>query len=162
MRGVSATNVAVFKAINTYHQPCDLLRSSQAEYDIVVVNTDPSVFRATVLSSENKDYDWDESATLSTSAVALHFGLSTPLPSVQTHNVFLRPGSKSWWPLDDRPVADLENFNFYLHAPCRTDPTAATGGGDAITVLVPWPTFRRDKSKSSAADYEDMSQVSKP
>ena len=61
--------------------------SPSEEFDVVVVNADPSVFRATVLrppGEERKEYDWDdESSTLSSSAIALHFGLDEPLPGVR-------------------------------------------------------------------------------
>ena len=133
--------------------------SPPEEFDVVVVNTDPSVFRATVLrppGSPKKEYDWDESSTLSSSVIALHFGLSSPLPGVSTHNVFLRPGPKPWWPLTRKPhdLNNLDSLNFYLHAPSRSDPSAVSGGpGDSLTVLVPWPTMDRRSWLSRSSSY---------
>jgi len=34
---------------------------------------------------------------------------------------------------------DEQAFNFYVHAPARTDPSCCPPGGDALTVLVPVP-----------------------
>ena len=53
------------------------------------------------------------------------------------------------WQRARRPDEVLERPNFYVHAPCRTDPTAAPEGCDSIMVLFPVANIQETGSGAS-------------
>ena len=74
--------------------------------------------------------------------VSLSFALNITLSSLAHHSLLLGADLDESWrcvALPDASEFDPERFNFYVHAPSRTDPSACPLGHDAITVLVPVP-----------------------
>ena len=91
--------------------------------------------------------------------VSLSFGFSTRLTPLQHHNVFFSSDLYRSWDTVSSPDTSMFNsssFNFYVHAPARTDCSTCPEGHDAITVLVPVPPLSR--SPSNEIKY-DISQV---
>eukprot|EP00898_Chlorokybus_atmophyticus_P008712 jgi/Chlat1/8842/Chrsp91S00684 len=63
--------------------------------------------------------------------------LDVRLDGLLHHSIFLSDEYEKSWNRASDPRSLCERPNFYVHAPARTDPTAAPAGCDAITVLVP-------------------------
>jgi len=103
--------------------------------DIIVANADlPYVYRELlpdVQASSNLDRK-----KYSCSAICFHWGVDKVYPQLGHHNMFLSDSySKS---LDkifiDKQVDDKPSF--YIHAPARTDRSAAPDGQDTLSVIV--------------------------
>jgi phytoene desaturase len=112
--------------------------------DIVIANADlPYVYRR-LLPDKRKSRYLDR-LKYSCSAVCLHWGLDKVYPQLDHHTVFLSDEFREG--LDkimiDKTVS--KNPNFYVHAPCRTDTTAAPPGHDTLSLVV--ATGHIDKSK---------------
>ena len=112
-------------------------------------------------NNSNCDRKDDRSASMRPSCAVLsfHWGFSEKLHFLSHHNIFLSPDlDKSWdtvkYPdgifisegnadvsvqASDKGAFDGDVLNFYVHAPSRTDPSAAPVDGDALTILVPVP-----------------------
>jgi phytoene desaturase len=104
--------------------------------DAIVANADlPYVYdrllpdRAAAERLEHLDY--------TCSAIMFYWGTDRVYPQLGTHNVFLCGDYRASFEriFKDRTLPD--NPSFYVHAPARTDPTAAPAGGDTLMVLVP-------------------------
>lgn len=103
--------------------------------DIVVANADlPYVYRE--LLPDRKAASHMDMLKYSCSAICYHWGLDKEYPQLGQHSVFLSDGFRKG--LDrifiDKSVSD--NPSFYIHAPSRTDPSAAPPGQDTISVIV--------------------------
>ena len=134
---------------------------SEVKPDLVVANADlPYVYRE--LLPDRKMSARIERKNFSCSAMVFHWGLDKEYPALSHHTVFLSRGYK----------ANLEKiFNdhslsaepsFYIHAPVRSDPTAAPPGGDTLSVIIPcgnvdpkhphdWNAIRENARKSVIA-----------
>ena len=121
-------------------------------------------------SSPDETFDWDDKFSFSSGVISFYWSLDTPLDDLNTHNVFLstksRPEAEASWQVlrkrknpkenknnhekdsddnDGTVAADDDDvpFNFYVHRPSKTDPSAAPVGCDTIMVLVPCRTLQR-------------------
>lgn len=76
-----------------------------------------------------------EKMRYSCSAICLHWGLDKVYPQLAHHNVFLADnfGEGLDSIFKDKSIGD--NPCFYLHAPVRTDPSAAPPGQDTISIV---------------------------
>ena len=128
-------------------------------------------------------YDWDDSFDYSPGVISFHWSVTgRTCDSLATHNVFLSASSRSnairSWDIlgcfdkgkrgtfEDEssgggpPLDRAGPFNFYVHRPTATDPTAAPIGCDSITVLVPCRTLSKivggPKSVNCDASREEM------
>jgi phytoene desaturase len=103
--------------------------------DIVIANADlPYVYRK--LLPDKRKADRLAGLKYSCSAVCLHWGLDKQYPQLDHHNVFLSDRFKEG--LDsifiDKSISN--NPSFYVHAPVRTDPSAAPLGHDTLSVVI--------------------------
>jgi phytoene desaturase len=103
--------------------------------DIVVANADlPYVYRK-LLPDKGKSARLDR-MKYSCSAIGYHWGLDKTYPQIGHHSVFLSDNFREG--LDkifiDKSVSDSPSF--YLHAPARTDPSAAPPGEDTFSFIV--------------------------
>lgn len=119
--------------------------------DIVVANADlPYVYRE-LLPDRRKVRQLDR-LKYSCSAIGFHWGLDKIYPQLAHHNVFLSDHFEDG--LDrifrDKSVSDTPSF--YVHAPCRSDATAAPAGHDALSFIV--AAGHTDINKKQ--DFEDM------
>jgi len=144
--------------------------------DLVVVNADLPYANKVLVNSndtEKAKYDWAETEDgrifpfrFSSGVVAFHWSIDKELSDLNTHNVFLSATNrvaleKSWNVLRTNKEAggDLSAdapFNFYVHRPSRTDPTAAPKGADSLLVLVPCETLQRDPACSKLPRDESI------
>jgi phytoene desaturase len=103
--------------------------------DIVIANSDlPYTYRKLLPRSiHSRKLD---SMNYSCSAVVFHWGLDKIYPQLGHHSVFLSDSFRNGL---DRIFVDKsvdEQPSFYVHAPVRTDPTAAPAGCDTLSVIV--------------------------
>jgi phytoene desaturase len=124
---------------------------SEIKADIIVGNADlPYVYR-TMLPDRRKSARLD-SMKFSCSAICYHWGLDKIYPQLGHHSVFLSDGFREGLNriFKDKSVSD--NPSFYVHAPVRTDPSAAPGNQDTLSVIV--GAGHVDKRKKQ--DWDDL------
>jgi len=109
--------------------------NSEVTADIIVANADlPYVYRK-LLPDRRKSMKLDN-LKYSCSAICYHWGLDKGYPQLGHHSVFLSDGFREG--LDkifiDKSVSDTPSF--YVHAPTRTDPSAAPANQDTLSFIV--------------------------
>lgn len=107
----------------------------EIEANVLVANADlPYVYRS--LLPDKKEAKRLDAKRYSCSAICFHWGVDKIYPQLAHHNVFLsddfKEGLRSIF--EDKSVNDRPSF--YVHAPGRTDASAAPAGHDALTVVV--------------------------
>jgi len=123
---------------------------SEIKAEIIVANADlPYVYRK-LLPDRGKSRRLDR-MKYSCSAIGYHWGLDKVYPQLGHHSVFLSDGFREG--LDrifkDKSVSDHPSF--YVHAPVRTDPTAAPLNQDTLSFIV--GAGHVDKMKKQDWDY---------
>jgi phytoene desaturase len=104
--------------------------------DIIVANADlPYVYRE-LLPDRNKS-SWIDRHKFSCSSVVIHWGLSRTYPQLGHHNVFLSDDYRKNLHRIFRDKSLSDHPSFYVHAPSRTDASAAPEGGDTLSVIIP-------------------------
>jgi phytoene desaturase len=108
---------------------------TEIKADLIVANADlPYVYR-NLLPDKRKSAQLDK-LKYSCSAFCFHWGLDKVYPQLDHHSVFLsdefREGLERI--VKDKSLGD--NPCFYVHAPARTDPTAAPLNHDTVSVSV--------------------------
>jgi phytoene desaturase len=103
--------------------------------DIIVANADlPYVYR-NLLPDRRKSARLDK-MNYSCSAICFHWGVDKVYPQLRHHNVILSDNFREG--LDrifiDKTLGDQPSF--YLHAPVRTDPSAAPEGKETFSIVV--------------------------
>ena len=109
---------------------------TETKSDLIVVNADlPYAYRN--LLPDKKISDKLEHKTFACSAIVFHWGISKRYPQLEHHSIFLsKQYRKSLEAIFDHHVSS-EDPSFYIHAPARTDPTAAPANGESLSVIVP-------------------------
>ncbi len=103
--------------------------------DLIVANADlPYVYRE--LLPDKKKSKRLEKKKYSCSAMVFHWGLDKKYQQLAHHNVFLNDGFRTGLRVIFKDKSADPNPSFYVHAPARTDPTAAPDGHDTISVIV--------------------------
>jgi phytoene desaturase len=108
---------------------------SEIAADIIVANADlPYVYRK-LLPDVKKSKKLDK-LKYSCSAICFHWGLDKVYPQLSHHSVFLSDGFRQGLDaiFNDKSVGIKPSF--YVHAPARTDPTAAPINGDTLSIIV--------------------------
>jgi len=81
------------------------------------------------------------------SAFIFHFGMDKIYPQLEQHNVFVskdyHENIQTVFKSDQLP----EDISFYVHAPARSDQSAAPEGQDTISVIVPVGKINKNKSQ---------------
>eukprot|EP01035_Chromulina_nebulosa_P029383 gene29383-38940_t len=127
----------------------------QSSYDMpvdaVVVNVDvPQAEESFSSLSDSAALQRDKRAAglrPSCGVLSLNFAFDIRLSPLQHHTLFLSSSyAASWACVEDSEDAPFnpDAFNFYVHAPARTDPSCCPEGCDAVTVLVPVPPLRKN------------------
>jgi phytoene desaturase len=104
--------------------------------DVIVANADlPYVYSQ--LLPEGGEAHRLERLKYTCSAIMFYWGVDTVYPQLGTHNVFLAGDYRASFDriFNDHLLPDEPSF--YVHAPARTDPSAAPVGEDTLMVLVP-------------------------
>ena len=95
--------------------------------DIVIANADlPYVYRE--LLPDKKVSAKIDRMKYSSSAVVMHWGLDKSYPQLGHHSVFLSASYRKSLRRIFSGKSLSDNPSFYIHAPSRTDPSAAPGG----------------------------------
>jgi phytoene desaturase len=109
---------------------------SRLSADVIVANADlPYVYSH--LLPDSAEARRLERLKYTCSAIMFYWGVDTVYPQLGTHNVFLAGDYRTSF---DRIFKDHllpDEPSFYVHAPARTDPSAAPVGEDTLMVLVP-------------------------
>ena len=108
---------------------------SEIKADIIVANADlPYVYRS-LLPDRAKSNRLDN-MKYSCSAICFHWGLDKVYPQLGHHSVFLSDGFREGLNRIFKDKSISENPSFYVHAPVRTDPTAAPDNQDTLSFVV--------------------------
>jgi len=128
---VAAIKTEKYKAVGIVLQNGSLIRTS-----IVVANADlPYVYRE--LLPDKKISKRIDKLKYTCSALVLHWGLDKSYPEIGHHSVFLSEDYRSNLKKIFHDQSLSENPSFYVHAPVRSDPTAAPQGQDTLSVIIP-------------------------
>mmetsp|Transcript_16493 Transcript_16493/g.15815 ORF Transcript_16493/g.15815 Transcript_16493/m.15815 type:complete len:582 (+) Transcript_16493:95-1840(+) len=125
--------------------------------DTFIANIDAPHFESMLVPKAEKDQRTTEGVP-SCGIVQIQLALNTSIESLSHHTLYLSKSYKNSWKVVDKPDSAAFNpreFNFYVHAPSRTDPSACPPGHDAITILVPVPPL----PKANEGHYLDISIV---
>jgi phytoene desaturase len=106
------------------------------EADLVIANADlPYVYRD-LLPDKNISKRIDR-LKFGCSALVIHWGLDKVYQQLGHHSVFIAENFRSSLNHVFRHKSLSGNPSFYIHAPARTDKTAAPAGGDTLSIIVP-------------------------
>eukprot|EP00850_Spirogloea_muscicola_P008130 SM000042S15397 [mRNA] locus=s42:729144:733456:+ [translate_table: standard] len=140
--GVDVCMSAEVQAINEYNSKVSgvtLQDGSTIAADVVVANADlPYAYSQLVpgLQAQRQAARLNK-MEYSAGIISFNWALDTYLRALAHHNVFLSDDVKKSWARATGPQSLVARPNFYVHAPQRTDSSAAPAGCDAITVLLP-------------------------
>jgi len=108
---------------------------SVAKANVIIANADlPYIYRE-LLPHPNKSKRL-ERMNYSCSALVLHWGLDKQYPLLGHHSTFLSDSFREGLDRIFRDKSMGDDPCFYIHAPVRTDPTAAPEGCDTLSVAV--------------------------
>jgi len=107
-----------------------------AKGDIIVMNADLPYTYSNLLP-DNRLSAKLERKTYACSAIVFHWGLDKVYRQFEHHSIFLSEEYRKNLDaiFDQQSLAP--NPSFYIHAPVRTDPTAAPSNEDSVSVIVP-------------------------
>ncbi len=124
---------------------------SEISADIIVANADlPYVYRK-LLPDKGKSRRLDRKK-YSCSAICFHWGLDKVYSQLGHHSVFLSDGFREGLDRIFKDKSIGEHPSFYIHAPVRTDPTAAPENHDTLSFIV--GAGHVDKRKNQ--DWDDL------
>jgi len=113
-----------------------LRNGSTVRAKVIVANADlPFVYRE--LLPDKRISKRLDNRTYSCSAIVLHWGLKKQYPGLGHHSVFLSASYKENLEKIFRHQSLSDNPSFYIHAPVRSDKSAAPDGQDTLSVIIP-------------------------
>lgn len=121
---------------------------------VLITNVDAPQFESQFIPAAKGDQRCVEGRP-SCGVVSLSFAFNTTLNPLTHHSIFFSLNYKESWKTVENPDTSIFNtnaFNFYVHAPLRSDLSAAPEGHDAITVLVPVPPIRKQNTVTGTDD----------
>lgn len=124
--------------------------------DLIVVNADlPYAYRN--LLPDKRLLARLENKTYSCSAIVFHWGLSKAYPQFEHHSIFLSEEYRQ----SLNAIFDHHSLSanpcFYIHAPARTDPTAAPTNEDSVSVIVPVGHV----NEKNPQDWEELKKMAR-
>jgi phytoene desaturase len=124
--------------------------------DLIVVNADlPYAFRN--LLPDRRLSTKLENKTYSCSAIVFHWGLSKAYPQFEHHSIFLSEDYQKSLNAIFNDFSLSSNPCFYIHAPVRTDPTAAPVTEDSVSVIVPVGHL----NEKNPQDWEELKKLAR-
>ncbi len=124
-----------------------LLEGTEINADIVVANADlPYVYRE-LLPDRNLSKRVD-GMKFSCSAIVFHWALDKVYLQIGHHSVFLSADYKGNLDKIFKENSMADNPSFYVHAPVRTDPSAAPADEDSLSVIVPVGNIDKKRSQN--------------
>jgi len=104
--------------------------------DLVIANADlPYVYKE--LLPDKQASERLRKLKYSCSAIVFHWGVDKVYPQLDHHSVFLNEPYKEGLNKIFKEKSLSDNPSFYIHAPVRTDKTAAPENHDTLSVIVP-------------------------
>eukprot|EP00878_Enallax_costatus_P020105 GHUV01021237.1.p1 GENE.GHUV01021237.1~~GHUV01021237.1.p1 ORF type:complete len:230 (+),score=39.05 GHUV01021237.1:142-831(+) len=94
----------------------------------------------------------------SAGVIAYYWCVNKHLEGLRHHNVFLSDQYRASWNRARNPQEFQRYPNFYVHAPARTDPSAAPHGCDSIMVLLPVANIQQ---RAGQTDYQALISAGK-
>jgi phytoene desaturase len=131
-------NAPVSKIIasNSRVERIELADGSTMHAAVVVANADlPYVYRE--LLPDRRAARKIGRMKYTCSAIVLHWALDKTYPQLSHHNVFLSDDYQSNLTYIFRKKSLASNPSFYVHAPVRSDPSAAPPEQDSLSVIIP-------------------------
>jgi len=129
---------------------------STKQSDLIVVNADlPYVYRNLLL--DNKISKRLDRKIYSCSAIVFHWGLNKAYPQFVHHSIFLSNDYRKSLDAIFEHQSLSENPSFYIHAPVRTDPTAAPVNEDSVSVIVPIGHL----DEKNPQDWEELKKLAR-
>jgi phytoene desaturase len=130
--------------------------NSIEEADLVVANADlPYVYRE-LLPDIHKSERIDR-LRHSCSAIVMHWALDKVYPQLSHHSVFLSGDYETNLGKIFGEQSLSGNPSFYVHAPVRSDPTAAPAGHDTLSVIIPCGHL----NSSNDGDWNDLKNTAR-
>jgi phytoene desaturase len=124
--------------------------------DLIVANADlPYVYRE--LLPDIRKSRRLEKKKYSCSAMVFHWGLDKRYPQLAHHNVFLNDGFGTGLRVIFKDKSADPNPSFYVHAPTRTDSSAAPENHDTLSVIV--GTGHLDETREQ--DWNNLKNISR-
>ena len=112
-----------------------LENGSEIGADIVIANADlPYVYRR--LLPDRRISRKLDNMKYSCSAVCFHWGIDKVYPQLGQHSVFLSDGFREGLDRIFKDKSVNDNPSFYVHAPARTDHSAAPANQDTLSIVV--------------------------
>jgi phytoene desaturase len=118
--------------------------------DLIIANADLPYVYHELLPDKRKSRRIDR-MKYSCSAMVFHWGLDKKYPQLAHHNVFLNDGFRTGLKVIFKDKSADVNPSFYVHAPARTDPSAAPENHDTLSVIV--GIGHLDKTKDQDWNY---------
>jgi len=113
-----------------------LENGSTIKATVIVANADlPYVYRE--LLPDQAAWNRLNRKQYSCSAIVLHWGLKKTYPQLEHHNVFLSASYRENLRKIFRDHSLATDPSFYVHAPVRSDPSAAPAGEDSLSIIIP-------------------------
>jgi phytoene desaturase len=103
--------------------------------DIFIANADLPYVYTELLPDKRYSRRFDK-MKYSCSAMVFHWGLDKKYPQLVHHNVFLNDGFRTGLKVIFKDKSADAHPSFYVHAPARTDPSAAPDNQDTLSVIV--------------------------
>lgn len=109
---------------------------STVKSDLIIANADlPYIYNH--LLEDKKVSDRMSNKKYSSSAIVFHWGLDRVFPQLEHHSVFLSDPYKQGLNTIFNKKSLSDNPSFYIHAPVRSDLSAAPENHDTISIIVP-------------------------
>lgn len=109
---------------------------TMVEADLVIANADlPYVYKE--LLPDKTASDRLKKLKYSSSAIVFHWGVDKVYPQLEHHSVFLNDPYKQGLDKIFKEKSLSDNPSFYIHAPVRSDKSAAPENHDTLSVIVP-------------------------
>ncbi len=117
-------------------QGVQLKNGKRIEADYVIANADlPYVYNE--LLPDQTAADKLKNKEYSCSAMVFHWGVDKVYPQLEHHSIFLNEPYKEGMNMIFDKKSLSSNPSFYVHAPTRTDSTAAPENQDTLSVIIP-------------------------
>ncbi|KAK3068193.1 ATP-binding cassette transporter CGR1, partial [Teratosphaeriaceae sp. CCFEE 6253] len=142
--------------------------------DVVVNNTDLVYAYTTLLAASPTASPTPYAQSLaqrpaSCSSISFYWGLSTRVPGLETHNIFLADEYRESFDSIFKQHLIPDQPSFYVNVPSRVDASAAPAGKDSVVVLVPVghlvdapPSSTLTNGHANGSPQKTISDASKP
>jgi phytoene desaturase len=121
--------------------------------DLVIGNADLPYIYHNLLPKNRKAHQL-KNRKYACSAIVFHWGIDKVYPQLEHHSIFLNEPYKQGLDAIFKDKSLSDNPSFYVHAPVRSDKTAAPEDHDTLSVIVPVPHI----DKQNHRDWKQLKQ----